>query len=350
MGVGARPLEDMGVARRESWRGRRVLVTGAGGFVGSWLTHALVEAGADVHVVLRDQPAVSNFSLLGVESRVGVVLGSIADYDLVQRVFNEKEIDSCFHLAAQAIVGAANRSPLSTFESNIKGTWNVLEAARTTSSVQRLVVASSDKAYGPQERLPYTEDAPLLGRSPYEASKSCADLLSASYFHTYGTPVTVTRCANIYGGGDVNMSRLVPGTIRAALEGRRPVIRSDGSPVRDYLHVDDVVDAYLVLGEATGREGVAGKAYNFGTNNPVSVLDLVSMILAAAGSDLQPDVQGKGSLVGEIDRQYIDASRARQELGWEPSVSLDHGLARTVEWYREHLAGISLQQLAELNA
>jgi CDP-glucose 4,6-dehydratase len=321
-----------------SWRHRNVLVTGAGGFVGSWLALALVERGARVHVLLRDQPALCNLRLLDLEQHVDIVHGSITDEATVQRVVNEHEVDTVFHLAAQAIVGAANRSPVSTFESNIRGTWTVLEACRVN-AVERVVVASSDKAYGAQRTLPYTEDMALLGDSPYEASKVCTDVLSRTYHATYGLPVAVTRCANIYGGGDVNFSRLIPGTIRSVLRGERPIIRSDGSPVRDYMHVDDAVTAYLRLAERLDAPGISGRAFNFGTNHPVSVLEMAMTVLDEAGrTDLEPDVRGQGSLAGEIDEQYLEASAAAELLGWSAEIPLADGLRRSIDWYREHLA------------
>jgi CDP-glucose 4,6-dehydratase len=320
------------------WTGRSALVTGAGGFVGSWLAKALVDRGADVTVILRDQPHNSNFDNLGLGSTVNVVPGSITDLPIVERAMNEYTVDAVFHLAAQAMVGVANRAPLSTFESNIRGTWNVLEAARTTSSVTAVVVASSDKAYGSQAQLPYVESAPLLARSPYDVSKACTDLLAATYHHTYGLPATTARCANVYGGGDLNFSRLVPGTIRSALEGTQPLIRSNGTPVRDYLYIDDAVDAYLTLGQSAGTDGVAGSAFNFGMNAPVSVMDLVAQILSACErTDLEPIVQDAVQPGAEIDRQYLDSSRAQQVLGWRPATSLGDGLSAAAAWYREYL-------------
>ena len=321
------------------WRGKSVLVTGAGGFVGSWLAHALVERGATVTAILRDEPRLSNFDLLGLGERVNVVRGSITDAATVERALNEYEVDSCFHLAAQAIVGAANRSPVSTFESNIRGTWTVLEACRTARLVERVVVASSDKAYGSQPQLPYTEEMPLLGANPYDASKVCAEVLVRSYRETFGLPVTVARCANIYGGGDLNFSRLVPGTIRSVLLGERPVVRSDGSPVRDYIHIDDAVAAYLSLAEQLGRPAVVGEAFNFGGGEPISVRDILGRILDACDArDLQPDIRGSGAPAGEIDRQYLDSARAEQVLGWQARVSLNDGLRGTANWYRAFLA------------
>jgi CDP-glucose 4,6-dehydratase len=321
------------------WRGKSVLVTGAGGFVGSWLAHALVEHGATVTAILRDEPRLSNFDLLGLGERVNVVRGSVTDAATVERAFNEYEVDTCFHLAAQAIVGVANRSPVSTLESNIRGTWTVLEACRTARLVERVVVASSDKAYGSQPQLPYTEEMPLLGVNPYDASKVCAEVLIRSYRATFGLPVVVARCANIYGGGDLNFSRLVPGTIRSVLAGERPIVRSDGTPVRDYIHVDDAVAAYLALGEQLDGPGVPGEAFNFGGGEPISVRDILGRVLDACDvGDVQPDVRGSGAPAGEIDRQYLDSARAASVLGWQPRVSLGDGLRRTVSWYLAFLA------------
>jgi len=320
------------------WGGRSVLVTGAGGFVGSWLTQALVERGAQVTVILRDEVALSNFRLLGLPSRVNVVRGSITDFELVERAVTEYEIDTCFHLAAQAIVGAANRSPLSTFESNIKGTWTVLEACRVSKTMERVVVASSDKAYGSQPVLPYTEDMPLLGVNPYDASKVCTDVLARSYQQTFSMPLAIARCANVYGGGDLNFSRLVPGSIKSALLGECPIIRSDGTPVRDYLYVDDAVLAYLTMAEYAQRPDVRGQAFNFGTNEPISALELVRRILDVCGrAELEPDIRGTGTLAGEIDRQYLKSERAKKVFSWDAKLSLQAGLERTVSWYRQFL-------------
>ncbi len=321
------------------WGGRSVLVTGAGGFVGSWLTQALVEREAQVTVILRDEPVLSTFGLLGLATRVNVVRGSITDYAAVERTVNDYEVETCFHLAAQAIVGVANRSPLSTFESNIKGTWTVLEACRVSKTIKRVVVASSDKAYGPQPGLPYTEEMPLFGINPYDASKVCSEVLARSYQKTFDMPIAVARCANIYGGGDLNYSRLIPGTIQSALRGERPIIRSDGMPLRDYLYIDDAVRAYVSLGEELSRPEVRGQAFNFGTGRPVSVLELVQQILhLSPNPDLKPDVRGMGTPNGEIDHQYLSSERAKTVLGWTAGVPLEVGLRRTVSWYQEHLA------------
>ncbi len=320
------------------WQGRSVLVTGAGGFVGSWLARALVDSDAQVTVILRDESAQNNLEASGARAAVNVVRGSITDYPVVERAINEYDVDTCFHLAAQAIVGPANRSPLSTFESNIRGTWTVLEASRACDSVERVVMASSDKAYGTQAVLPYTEGAPLLGSAPYEASKACADVLGRSYRLSFGLSVAVARCANIYGGGDFNFSRLIPGTIRSVLAGERPIVRSDGTPVRDYLYVDDAVEAYLALGACPNEALGADSAFNFGSCEPVSVIDLVRRITAACGAPgMEPNVLGAGPGRNEIDRQFLDSSKAAKVLGWKPHVPLDEGLTRTVRWYRQML-------------
>jgi CDP-glucose 4,6-dehydratase len=323
------------------WSERNVLVTGAGGFVGAHLAAALVRAGAGVVAIVRDRPPLGGLELQGIAGQVTVISGSITDAAVVARAINEYEVDTVFHLAAQAMVIPANREPVSTFESNIQGTWNVLEACRLSPLVSRVVVASSDKAYGAQPTLPYTEAMPLLATNPYDVSKACADLLARSYYRTYDMPVVVSRCANIYGGGDLNYSRLVPGTIRSALLGQRPVVRSDGSPLRDYIHVDDAVEAYQTLAERALEAGVVGSAYNFGANHPVAVLDLVKLILAACGrDDLEPVIQGTGKLRMEIDQQYLDSARAERELGWTARTPLAEGIARTVDWHRAHAGSV----------
>ena len=320
------------------WRDRRVLVTGANGFVGSWLCKRLLDEGAAVVAILRDHIPGSNFHRLGLDRHVDAVTGGLEDFALLSRTVAEYGVERCFHLAAQAIVGVANHSPLSTFESNIRGTWNLLEALRLGNGVRGVVVASSDKAYGRHEELPYTEEAPLLPRYPYDASKACADLIARAYFHTFGLPVTVTRFANIYGGGDVNFSRIIPDTIRSVLHGRDPVLRSDGTPERDFIHVDDVVDLYLEIGRRLPAENVSGEVFNGGHNQPVKVLDLTRKIIALSGrTDLEPDVRGKDAGHGEIDRQWLDATKAHKVLGWTPKVGLDEGLSRTIQWYRDAL-------------
>lgn len=326
-----------------AFAGRRVFVTGAYGMLGAWLTRALLDRGASVVVLRRDERPGSALTLDGTEARCTVVRGDLLDADLLERTVGEHEIDTVLHLAAQTIVGTANRSPRSTFESNVRGTWNVLEAVRAH-DVPRTVVASSDKAYGASDVLPYTEDLPLRAAHPYDASKAAADLIARSYAHTYGLGVAVTRLANIYGGGDQNPSRLIPEAIAAVFEGRAPVVRSDGSPERDFLYVEDAVDAYLAildLLDAGPDSPARGAAFNAGGGAPHRAIDVVRAVCAAGGRpDVEPDVRGTGTPDGEIDRQWVDASRLRDLTGWAPQVDLDDGLRRTIAWYREHPAAL----------
>lgn len=320
------------------WKNKHVLVTGCTGMVGSHLTARLVKEGAYVVGLIRDLVPDSNLNSSGVLDRIVTVRGDLIDADVIDRALNEYEIDTCFHLAAQTIVGVANRSPRSTFDANIRGTWNILEAARNTPTLRRLVVASSDKAYGEQEKLPYHEDAPLAGRHPYDASKSCADLLAQAYFHTYRLPLAVTRCGNIFGGGDLNFNRVIPGCMRSAFNNENPVIRSDGSPTRDYLYVVDVVEAFLCLAEALDNDRFHGEAFNFSYEMPQTVSEIVSRVLQVLGrDDLSPEIQGKGIPAGEIPHQYLSAEKARRELGWQPQFGIDEGLIATYEWYTAHL-------------
>jgi CDP-glucose 4,6-dehydratase len=321
-----------------AWKARRVFVTGATGLLGSWLTKALLARGSTVVCLMRDWVPFSELVSSGAVARTIVVRGELEDLPLLVRTLNEYEIDTVFHLGAQTIVGVASRSAVSTFESNIRGTWNVLEACRQCSrTIARVVVASSDKAYGIHERLPYTEETPLQGRYPYDVSKSCADLISLSYVHTYGTPLAITRCGNLFGGGDLNFNRLVPGTIMSALQGERPIIRSDGTYVREYFYVRDAVDGYLRLAERLPEPGITGEAFNFGSGEPLSVLAVVRLILELAGRpDLEPVVLGEAT--HEIPAQYLDASKARRALDWQPAYGLREGLRETIDWYRGHLA------------
>ncbi|MBN1248454.1 MAG: GDP-mannose 4,6-dehydratase [Anaerolineae bacterium] len=318
------------------WYERPVLVTGCTGLLGSWLVETLISAGALVVGLIRDDVPQSQLARSRDIERIRVVRGDVTDYALIERAINEYEVDAVFHLAAQTIVGIANRAPLSTFESNIRGTWVTLEAARRSPTVTRIVVASSDKAYGTQPVLPYTEDMSLQGQHPYDVSKSAADLISQSYALTYGLPVAVTRCANLYGGGDLNWNRLVPGTIRSALQGQRPIIRSDGTFLRDYLYVRDAVNAYLSLAQALDRPGVRGQAYNCGTDAPMSVLEMTRLILSLSPHpDLEPVVLDE--VRNEIKDQYLDSIKIRSEIGWQPVYSRERALGETMAWYAAYL-------------
>ena len=319
------------------WRERNVFVTGASGLLGSWMTGELVRRGARVTCLVRDWVPESRLMESSLLSRVRTVRGELEDYQLLLRALNEYEIDTVFHLGAQTIVGTASRSALSTFEANIRGTWNLLEAAKACGKLmQRVIVASSDKAYGSHDVLPYTEDAPLQGRFPYDVSKSCTDLIAFSYYHTYRLPVAVTRCGNLFGGGDLNFNRLIPGTIRSALMEEAPIIRSDGTFIRDYFYVRDAVDAYLQLAERMPGEPFVGEAFSFGTETPMSVVDLVDRILALMGkTHLRPRILNEAS--HEIPKQYLDCSKARRLMDWRPSFTMDEGLTEAIEWYRERL-------------
>jgi CDP-glucose 4,6-dehydratase len=312
----------------------RVFITGATGMVGSWLTHRLAENGAYVVALVRDMDPQSEMLRSGTAGRIAIVNGSLEDYSCLERAISEHETDVVFHLAAQTIVGTALRSPLLTFEANIRGTYNLLEACRRLDGlVKSVMVASSDKAYGEAEVLPYTEDMPPLGRHPYDVSKSCTDLIAQTYAHTYGLPVAIARAGNIYGGGDLNWSRIVPGTIRSAFRGERPILRSDGTFIRDYIYVEDIVDAYLALADAVHSGKAVGEAFNFSTESKVTALEMMQAVLGAAGAeDLEPEI--RNTATAEIKHQYLDSTKARNELGWQPEFTLDEGLERTVAWYR----------------
>ena len=335
--VDAAARDEPAMSAPSRWAGRRVLVTGATGIVGSWLAEALTERGASVVALVLDDDPQSRFYADGIDRACSVVRGNLSAIADCARAINSYECEVVFHLGAQTIVGTALRDPLECFESNIRGTYNLLEAARRLQPlVTAFVVASTDKAYGDSVVLPYTEAMPLNGKHPYDVSKSCADLLAAAYHHSYGLPVTVARCGNIYGGGDLNWSRIVPGTIRSLLRGERPVLRSDGAPVRDYIYVKDAVDAYIALAEATGRAGVAGEAFNFGTESGSTALQMVEAIGRVMQADPNPVVLGTAAM--EIREQTLDAGKARARLGWRPGWALDDGLRETVSWYRAHLA------------
>jgi CDP-glucose 4,6-dehydratase len=325
------------VVKADFWKDRPALVTGATGLVGSWLVRRLLGAGADVICLVRDWVPQSELFRARLVHRVKIVRGDVSDQSAMERVLGEHEIDTVFHLAAQTIVGIANRNPVSTFESNIQGTWSTLEACRRSPTVKQIVLASSDKAYGDQENLPYNESTPLQGTHPYDVSKSCADLIAHAYAVSYGLPVVITRCGNFYGGGDLNWNRIVPGTIRSALRGQRPVIRSDGKFIRDYFYVEDGANAYMTLAEAlAANPGLKGEAFNFSNEIQVTVLDMVRKILHAMGSDLEPEVRNEAS--NEIVHQYLTAAKARRQLGWSPLFDLEAGLPATIDWYRGFLA------------
>jgi CDP-glucose 4,6-dehydratase len=319
------------------WRDRPTLVTGGTGLVGGWLIRRLVDFGADVVCLVRDWVPQCELVRSGHLGRVKVVRGDVRDQGLLERTLGEYEVDTVLHLAAQTIVGIANRNPVSTFETNIGGTWSLLEACRRSPRVKQIVVASSDKAYGDQINLPYDETTPLQGRHPYDVSKSCADLIAHSYANTYGLPVATTRCGNFYGGGDLNWNRIVPGTIRSVLRGQRPVIRSDGNFTRDYFYVEDGAAAYMLLAERLAEDpALAGEAFNFSNELQVTVRQLVDRIASLMSSSLEPDIRNEAS--NEIRHQYLSAAKARQKLQWSPLFTLDGGLEKTIQWYREFLA------------
>ncbi len=335
MDDGPRAMEGVGMIS-SFWQDRPTLVTGATGLLGSWLVRRLLDAGADIVCLVRDWVPQSELVRSGLIEQTKVVRGDICDQPLLERILGEYETDTVFHLAAQTIVSIANRNPVSTFETNIQGTWSLLEACRRSPRVKQIVVASSDKAYGDQEELPYDETTPLQGQHPYDVSKSCADLIAHMYAVTYDLPVAITRCGNFYGGGDLNWNRIIPGTIRSVLRDQRPIIRSDGNYVRDYFYIEDGAAAYMLLAEKLADQPVLrGQAFNFSNETQITVLELVQHILALMGSDLQPDIRNEVS--NEIRRQYLSAVKAHQMLGWTPHFTLDHGLELTIRWYREFL-------------
>lgn len=318
------------------WQDRPTFVTGATGLVGGWLVRRLLDLGADLVCLVRDWVPQCELARSHLIESVKVARGDVRDQALIERVLGEYEIDTVIHLAAQTIVGIANRNPVSTFETNVGGTWSLLEACRRSPTVKQIVLASSDKAYGDYERLPYDEETPLRGRHPYDVSKACADLLGQAYAVTYGLPVAITRCGNFYGGGDLNWNRIVPGTIRSVLRGRPPVIRSDGNYVRDYFYVEDAAAAYTLLAEHLAQQPeLRGHAFNFSNETQMTVLELARRILTLMGSDLEPEITNEAT--NEIRCQYLSAAKARKMLGWQPLFTLDEGLLRTIHWYKGFL-------------
>ncbi len=318
------------------WRDRPVLVTGASGLVGGWLVQRLLNAGADVICLVRDWVPQSNLLQQQTLEKIKIVRGDLCDQALVERILGEYEIDTVIHLAAQTIVGIANRNPISTFESNIRGTWILLESCRRSPAVKQIVIASSDKAYGDQVKLPYDETTPLQGIHPYDVSKSCADLIAQAYAHTYRLPIAITRCGNFYGGGDLNWSRVVPGTIRSLFRQERPIIRSDGTYIRDYFYVEDGAAAYMLLAESlAANPDLRGEAFNFSNEIQVTVLELVRKIAQLMGSTLEPEIRGEAG--NEIRHQYLSGEKARRILKWSPLFTLDSALENTIQWYQELL-------------
>jgi CDP-glucose 4,6-dehydratase len=322
------------------WKGRAVFVTGGTGLLGSWLVKKLIEAGANVSCLVRERSPQRTLEIdqhsTSVPGKLSLVRGDITDGNLIEGALAQHDIEVVFHLAAQAIVGVANRDPMSTFKTNIEGTWNLLDACRRSSKITSVVVASSDKAYGEQPQLPYTEDMPLLGANPYDVSKACADHIAQSYAASFKLPVAITRCGNFYGGGDLNWNRIVPGTIRSIARGERPIIRSDGRFVRDYIYIEDAAAAYMMLAERLVSDPLLrGRAFNFSYEQEVSVLDIVGLILRKMNSDLRPEILNQAS--NEIRNQFLSAERARTQLFWKPQFTLESGMDRTLAWYRNHL-------------
>jgi CDP-glucose 4,6-dehydratase len=324
---------------RENWLNKNVLITGCTGLLGSWLTEELINLKTNVIGVVRDHIPHSKIYREGLINKINIIYGNLEDYSVMERALNEYDIEIVFHIAAQAIVPTANRNPISTFESNIKGTWILLEACRRNKNVKKIVVASSDKAYGEHKKLPYTEDMPLQGRNPYDVSKSCVDLIAQMYFYHYRLPICVTRCGNLFGGGDFNFNRIIPGTIRAVIYNEKPVIRSDGKYVRDYFYVKDAAKAYLLLAEKMDDSSIVGQAFNFGNDTPLTVLEITNEILSLMRrSDLKPVILNEAK--GEIRKQYLSSKKARKMLMWKPVFSVRDGLTETIEWYKNYFKHI----------
>ena len=333
MGQWQPSLEDMEM-NLSYWFQRNVFVTGASGFLGSWICSKLLDLKANVIALVRDH--VPQSRLNSEKLKVTRVQGCLEDYRTLERILNEYEIQTIFHLGAQTIVGTANRSPISTFESNIRGTYNLLEACRNTKTIKNVVIASSDKAYGEQSKLPYNESFPLQGSHPYDVSKSCSDLIARSYFLSFQMPVCITRCGNFYGGGDLNFNRLIPGTVRYILNGESPIIRSNGKFIRDYLYIEDAVSAYFQLAECMENQSIHGESFNFSNEIQKTTLEIVEMILDfMERNDLKPIILGQAT--NEIPEQYLSAEKARNVLNWEHQFSLKDGIEKTISWYKKFL-------------
>jgi CDP-glucose 4,6-dehydratase len=321
---------------QNNWLNKNIFITGCTGLLGSWLTEELINLGANIIGLQRDHVPQARIYREGIIDKITVIPGNLENYNVIERALNEYEIEVVFHLAAQAIVPIANNNPLSTFESNIRGTWVLLEACRRNKQVKKIIMASSDKAYGDHKILPYKEDMPLQGKNPYDVSKSCADLISQMYFHHYTLPLCVTRCGNLFGGGDLNFNRIVPGTIRSVFYSERPIIRSDGKYVRDYFYVKDAAKAYIHLVEKMDNSTIVGQAFNFGNDTPMTVLEITNEILSLMGRpDLEPIILNQAK--GEILEQYLSAKKAKEILGWNPKFSVRDGLTETIKWYRDYL-------------
>lgn len=317
------------------WLDCPTLVTGATGQIGGWLVKQLLAAGADVVCLVRDWVPQSELVRAGMLERIKVVRGDLCDLNLLKRILGEYEIDTVIHLAAQSIVGVANRDPLTTFDTNIRGVWSLLEACRLSPTVKQVVAASTDKAYGESDLLPYQEDMPLLAVYPHDVSKACAEMIVKSYAGTFRLNAAVTRLPNVYGGGDLNWNRIVPGTIRSVLRGEAPIIHSDGRFIRDYLYVEDAAAAHLFLAERLAEDPeLRGQAFNISNEAPLSVMELVHKIIRLCGAHLEPQVQDRAE--NEIPNQYLSAEKARRQLGWRPLFSMDEGLWRTIAWYRDY--------------
>jgi CDP-glucose 4,6-dehydratase len=323
------------VIKSQFWQDRPTFITGGTGLLGGWLVRGLLDLGADITCLVRDWVPKSELVHSSLIDHVKVIRGDVSDQSLLERILGEEETNTVFHLAAQTIVSIANRNSISTFDTNIRGTWTLLEACRRSPTVKGIIIASSDKAYGDQEKLPYDENTPLQGRFPYDVSKSCADLLAQSYAHSFKLPVAITRCGNFYGGGDLNWNRVVPGTIRSILRGQAPVIRSNGQLIRDYFYIEDGANAYILLAEKLiENEELAGQAFNFSNEIPMSVLEIVERISQLMGSEHQPIILN--GAVNEILKQYLCSNKARRVLGWQPCFSMEEGFKKTISWYKDY--------------